>query len=194
MTATPLSIDGSFLFEHRVFLDDRGFFREWFRTEDLNTAGIEFRIAQANLSRSKRGVIRGLHFSVATAGQSKLMTCTDGEVEDVLVDFRIGSPTFLQSESISLSADSGKGIYVPTGVGHGFCARSESATVVYLTSSNYSPEFEKSVHPLDVELALNWRLPEGIVASLSAADQAAPTLDQALTLGIFPKLSKIRGR
>ena len=186
MTLQELTIMGSFLSTQKVFPDERGLFREWFRSEEIATIDPEFKVRQANYSLSKRSVIRGIHYSLAPEGQAKLVTCASGSIIDVLVDLRVGSPTYLNIEYIELAEDSGKVIYIPTGVGHGFAVVSDSASVVYLTSSEYAPEFEKSICPTDSELGIDWRLPVGQSGIMSAADINAPTLTEAKKSGDLP--------
>jgi dTDP-4-dehydrorhamnose 3,5-epimerase len=186
VTLQELSISGSFLSTHKVFPDERGLFREWFRSEEIATIDPEFKVRQANYSLSKRSVIRGIHYSLAPEGQAKLVTCASGSIVDVLVDLRVGSPTYLNIEYIELAEDSGKVIYIPTGVGHGFVVISDQASVVYLTSSEYAPEFERSICPTDPELGINWQLPNGETGIISKADNEAPMLSQAKASGDLP--------
>jgi dTDP-4-dehydrorhamnose 3,5-epimerase len=186
MTIQKLNIDGCYVIEHKTFPDDRGMFREWFKASDLQNLGISFNVEQANYSHSKVGVLRGIHYSVAPEGQAKLVTCGQGEIVDVLVDLRKGSPTYLNVEYVNLEANSGKTIFIASGVGHGFVVQSESASVVYLTSSGYAPDFEKSISPLDPALGIKWSVSIGSELLLSPADRSAPTLQEAESLGSLP--------
>jgi dTDP-4-dehydrorhamnose 3,5-epimerase len=104
----------------------------------------------------------------------------------VLVDIRVGSPTYLKIEYIELSEDSGRVVYIPTGVGHGFIVESETAAVVYLTSSGYAPQYEKAINPTDTELGISWPVPLGQLGVISKTDTEAPTLAQAKESGILP--------
>jgi dTDP-4-dehydrorhamnose 3,5-epimerase len=106
-------------------------------------------------------VIRGIHYSLAPDGQVKVVTCTSGVIVDVLIDIRLNSPTYLQVEYIELSEESGRVIYIPSGVGHGFIVQSDSASVAYLTSSKFAPEYEKAVYLNDPELGIIWPIPVG---------------------------------
>ncbi|CAB4867550.1 unannotated protein [freshwater metagenome] len=169
-----LSIQGLYKLTSPVWGDDRGYFREWFKLPDLTEAGISFTAAQANLSRSARNVVRGLHFSVAPEGQAKVVTCAEGELVDVMVDLRIGSPTFGVTELVTLRGGDGVSLYLPSGIGHGFCATSDDAVLVYLLSSTYNPSTELEVHPFDSELMVPW--PLSGEAILSPKDAAAPSL------------------
>jgi dTDP-4-dehydrorhamnose 3,5-epimerase len=187
MNIKRLEIDGCFVLEHKVFPDDRGLFREWFKAEETRKLAPDFEVKQANFSISKRGVIRGIHYSLAPAGQSKLVSCAQGGITDVLVDLRKGSPTYLKVEYAQLSESSGSTIFIASGVGHGFIVETESAAVVYLTSSAYAPQFEKAICPTDPDLEINWPLPDGVGYVISPADASAPTLTQADVAGDLPK-------
>jgi len=186
MTLQELSISGAYVATHRVFPDERGLFREWFKAEELVTIDKSFSVQQANYSKSKQSVIRGIHYSLAPQGQAKVVTCASGQIVDVMVDLRVGSPTYLKVEYLELSEDSGRVIFIPTGVGHGFFVKSESAAVVYLTSSGYAPEYEKAISPTDPELGISWTIPVGEFAIVSKADTEAPTLAQARESGDLP--------
>lgn len=181
-----LGIKGAFVNEHNVFGDNRGLFREWFKKSDFKKAGVDFDINQANFSQSVQGVLRGLHFSIAPKGQAKLVTCTSGEIIDVIVDLRLDSPTYLKVEMVPLKADAGDVLYIPTGVGHSFLVLSQTASVAYLTSSEFDAENEKTISPLDPELGIAWPVIPGVDFALSERDKAAPTLAEAAVQGILP--------
>lgn len=181
---SPLDIDGAFRLSSPVHEDERGAFREWFKYRDLDVAGLAWTVVQANLSRSARDAVRGLHFSLAPEGQAKIVTCVDGELVDVLVDVRDGSPTFGRVVTVSLIAG-GVSVYVPSGVAHGWCAVSEWATLCYLLSSPYAPELEREVHPLDPDLQIAW--PLSGPAILSPKDAAAPSLAECRARGELPR-------
>ena len=186
MTLQELSIAGAYIAAHRVFPDERGLFREWFKAEEIATIDSAFSVQQANYSKSNQNVIRGVHYSLAPKGQAKLVTCASGQVIDVLVDLRVGSPTYLRVEYVELSEDSGRVVFIPTGVGHGFIVKSESAAVVYLTSSGYAPDYEKAICPTDPELGIRWPIPLSELGIISKADSEAPTLAQAKESGALP--------
>ena len=189
MTLQELSISGAYVVTHKVFPDERGLFREWFKADEIESIDETFTVEQANYSKSKQFVIRGIHYSVAPQGQAKLVTCASGQIVDVLVDLRVGSPSYLKIEYVELSEDSGKVVFVPSGVGHGFVVVSESAAVVYLTSSGYAPDYEKAINPTDPELGIIWPIPLGELGVISKADTEAPTLAQAKESGILPTFS-----
>lgn len=179
-------ISGCFVLEHSTYPDNRGLFREWFKADELATVSSSFSVQQANFSYSRKGVIRGIHYSLAPKGQSKLITCVYGQVTDVLVDLRKGSPTYLSVEYINLEAKSGKTVFIASGVGHGFIVESEEASVVYLTSSSFDPDFEKNINPLDSALGINWNIPVGAEMVISPADCSASSLQEADSAGNLP--------
>lgn len=176
-----LSIDGALLHTPRIHSDQRGDFLESFRTADLAQG---FGLAQVNSSVSRRGVLRGVHFADVPPGQAKYVMCVSGEVLDVVVDVRVGSPTFGRWEGVRLDDVTRCGMYLAEGLGHAFMALSESATVVYLCSTAYDPAREHGIHPLDPDLGIEW--PYDGEPILSEKDAAAPTLKQALDSGILP--------
>ena len=186
MSLQELSIASAFVASHRVFPDERGLFREWFKAEELASIDTDFSVQQANYSKSNQWVIRGIHYSLAPQGQAKVVTCASGKIIDVLIDLRTGSPSYLKVEYVELSEESGEVVYIPSGVGHGFIVESESAAVVYLTSSGYAPEYEKAICPTDKDLGINWPLPVGEVAIISSADTEASSLIRAKESGNLP--------
>lgn len=186
MSLQELSIDGAYVATHRVFPDERGLFREWFKAEEIASIDKDFSVQQANYSKSNQWVIRGIHYSLAPQGQAKVVTCASGRIVDVLVDLRTGSSSFMKIEYVELSEDSGKVVYIPSGVGHGFIVESETASVVYLTSSAYAPEYEKAICPTDEEIGIAWPLPVDEVGIISKADTEAPSLKMAKESGILP--------
>jgi dTDP-4-dehydrorhamnose 3,5-epimerase len=190
MELIPLSIEGLFVLEAPVWPDDRGFFREWFSAEALQVVGAGYEITQANFSHSEQNVIRGLHYSIAPEGQAKIVNCVYGNVLDVVVDIREGSPTYGVVELIPLSGDKGAVTVLPTGVAHGFSVQSQSAGVAYLLSSPYSPTFELGIKPLDPEIGVEWALLGEAI--LSEKDRGAPTLAQRAAAGQLPAYTSPR--
>ena len=176
MIATELSIPGTYLLESPVHADDRGFFREWFSLPDLVTAGLSFDAQQANLSVSKRDVVRGFHYSIAPQGHAKLVTCALGEFDDVIVDIRVGSPTFGTVEVVSLAVDAGRSVLLPVGVAHGFCVTSDLAAICYLLSSPFNGPMELEIDPFDPDINVAWQLRGGAI--VSEKDAHAPSLAQ----------------
>jgi len=121
MELIPMGIEGVWLAESPVWSDDRGFFREWFKSVDVkNVTGHDFGIEQANISLSSRGTLRGIHYSIAPRGQAKWITCVSGSIKDVIVDIRPDSQTFGKWIEVELSGDSGKAVFISEGLGHGF--------------------------------------------------------------------------
>lgn len=184
MSATPLVIAGAFVLDRPVWPDDRGFFREWFTNAQLADVDANFTVAQANLSMSRRDVVRGLHYSLAPEGQAKVVTCAWGQLVDVLVDIRVGSSTYARVAMIELAADETNSVYVPAGVAHGFCVTSEVAALTYLLSSPFNAPCEFEITPFDPELAIAW--PVAGEPVLSAKDADAPTLRERLAAGQLP--------
>ena len=186
MQATPYSISGVWRFDPVLRPDDRGVFLESFKESVfVETVGHSFDLAQMNISVSRAGTVRGVHFADVPPGQAKYVQCFSGKILDIVVDIRVGSPTFGQYEAIELDADSRSGLYISVGLGHAFCALSDSATVGYLCSEGYSPEREHGIYPLDPDLALPW--PQGEHSVLSPKDAAAPPLAEAITSGLLPQ-------
>jgi dTDP-4-dehydrorhamnose 3,5-epimerase len=179
----PLPIEGAYEISPALHGDPRGMFLEWYRFDRLaDELGHPLRLAQANLATSAAGVVRGIHFADVPPGQAKYVTCVRGSVLDVVVDLRVGSPTFGRWEAVLLDDVERRCVYVAEGLGHGYCAVSD-ATVVYLCSETYRPSGEHGVHPLDPEIGIAWPSSHPV---LSGRDAAAPTLAEALRLGLLP--------
>jgi len=181
---TPLSIEGSWLFTPVLRPDDRGVFLESYKESAIEPAiGHAFTLKQMNISQSRSGTVRGVHFADVPPGQAKYVQCFSGRILDIVVDIRVGSPTFGQWDAIELDDESRKGLYISEGLGHAFCALTDSVTVGYLCSEPYAPTREHGIHPLDTDLALPW--PSNDVV-LSPKDAAAPTLAEAVQTGLLP--------
>jgi dTDP-4-dehydrorhamnose 3,5-epimerase len=155
-----------------VFGDRRGFFAETYRADALAELGVSDAFVQDNHSRSERGVVRGMHFSVG-AGQAKLVRCARGSILDVVVDIRRGSPTFGEWESHLLDDAQMRQLYVPIGFAHGFCVTSEVADVVYKCSSYYHADLEQGFAYDDPQVGIAWPRLELVV---SERDTGAPLL------------------
>ncbi|MFF8842913.1 dTDP-4-dehydrorhamnose 3,5-epimerase [Streptomyces sp. NPDC015127] len=180
-----LSIGGAWVHEPKVFPDSRGSFHEWFRAPDFAEAtGHRLRLEQANCSVSARGTLRGIHFADVPPSQAKYVKCVRGAVVDVIVDIRVGSPTYRRWEAVRLDDADHHAVYLAEGLGHAFMALTDDATVVYLCSEGYAPEREHGIHPLDPDLGIEW--PEGVAPLLSDKDAAAPTLAEAERQGLLP--------
>lgn len=188
MQIDRLAVPGSLVFTPTVFADERGAFLEWFRQDQFAAElGHRLDLAQANWSVSRRGVIRGLHYADVPPGQAKYVTCVRGAVLDVVVDLRVGSPTFGRNDAVRLDETNRRAVHLSEGLGHGFCALEDDTTVLYLCSTGYDPAREHGVHPLDPALGLPW--PDDVEPVISGKDAAAPSLAQALEAGALPTLA-----
>ena len=196
MQARPLAVSGAWELTPVQHRDERGTFLEVFSDSALRAAtGRGLKIAQVNTSVSKAGVVRGIHLSDVPPGQAKYVTCARGAVLDVVVDLRVGSPTFATWEGVLLDEADRRAVLVPEGLGHGFCALTPEATVTYLCSTGYAPQHERGVNPFDPELAIDWPREdlEGTPLELftSPKDAAAPSLAEAVRSGILPRLEDV---
>jgi dTDP-4-dehydrorhamnose 3,5-epimerase len=180
-----LKVPGAWSFTPRQFPDPRGVFLEWFKADALEQVlGHRLQVAQANHSVSARGTLRGVHFADVPPGQAKYVYCTRGAVLDVVVDLRVGSPTFGVSDAVRLDDQDRRGVYLSEGLGHAFLALTDDANVTYLCSTPYAPGREHGISPLDPALDLPW--PDDVEPLLSDKDAAAPTLEQARESGLLP--------
>ena len=178
MELTPLGIEGAWLAESPVWSDDRGFFREWFKSGRIEQVlGREFNVEQANISSSTKGTVRGIHYSLAAKGQAKWVTCVSGLIKDVILDIRPNSKTYGKWIEVELSGTSGNAVMIGEGLGHGFISLADVSTVAYLVSSPFSPSEEFEINPLDPAIAIRWGLPLSEL-KISEKDSNAPTLEQ----------------
>ena len=196
----PLGIDGAWSFTPRIHTDDRGTFLEWFHASELAASlGYQMDIAQANCSVSRRGVLRGIHYADVPPGQAKYVTCVRGAILDVVVDLRVGSPTFARWEAVRLDDENRQAVLLAEGLGHAFMALADQSTAMYLCSTPYAPGREHGVHPLDRDIGINW--PADLQLVLSEKDAAAPSLEKARAAGLLPDYAtcldyatRLRGR
>ncbi|MFI2620354.1 dTDP-4-dehydrorhamnose 3,5-epimerase family protein [Streptomyces sp. NPDC018584] len=187
-----LAVEGAYEFTPTVFPDRRGLFvTTYHQPQFTDTSGHAFPVFQTCQSRSRRGVVRGVHFTATPPGMAKHVTCGRGRALDFVVDLRVGSPTFGEWDTVELGQDTFRSTYLPVGVGHVFVALEDDTTMVYLMSGPYVAEHELAVSPLDPELALPLTL-EGVEPVMSERDVAAPTLAQALEAGILPDYAACR--
>ena len=187
MNLNALGIDDVWLAESPVWSDDRGFFREWFKTTDVkNAIGRDFVIEQANISFSSRGTLRGIHYSIAPRGQAKWITCVSGSIKDVIVDIRPASKSFGKWIEVELRGDSGLAVFISKGLGHGFIALEDNTAVAYLVSTPFSPTDEFEINPLDEKIGINWGMDLSEL-EISDKDKNAPTLAERLAEGKLPK-------
>ena len=176
MKITPTALPGVLVIEPRVWSDDRGFFFESWNARALAAAGIDATFVQDNHSRSRRGVLRGLHYQIENA-QGKLVRTVVGEVFDVVVDLRRSAATFGRAIGITLSADDRKMLWVPPGFAHGFLALSESVDFLYKTTDYWYPQHERTLLWNDAALGIAW--PLAATPILAAKDAAGTPLAHA---------------
>lgn len=161
------------IIEPRVYRDPRGFFVETFHADRYRAVGIDVLFVQDNQSRSRKGTLRGLHWQAGEHAQAKLVRVIAGEIFDVAVDVRLGSPTFGRWAGAQLSGDNFRQMYVPVGFAHGFCVLSEEADVEYKCSAPYHPPAERGLMWNDQEIGIRWPIDAPV---LSARDERHPTL------------------
>jgi len=187
MELTPMGIEGAWLAESPVWSDERGFFREWFKTENVKKKEVHnFNVEQANISSSVKGALRGIHYSLAEKGQAKWVTCVSGLIKDIIVDIRPNSKTFGKWIEFELSGTSGNSVLIGDGLGHGFVSLAEASIVAYLVSSPFSPTEEYEINPLDSAIGINWGLSIKEL-KISNKDKNAPTLEELRKQGKLPK-------
>ncbi len=178
MKVIPTAIPEVLILEPRVFADERGFFMEsWNQQAFDQAAGAAIRFVQDNHSRSRRGVLRGLHYQL-TRPQGKLVRVSAGAVFDVAVDVRHGSPTLGRWVGVELSAENARQLWIPPGFAHGFVVLTETADFQYKASDYYAPHDERCIAWNDAALAIQWPLPERIL-QLSAKDRQGCAWEQA---------------
>ncbi|MEA2411296.1 MAG: dTDP-4-dehydrorhamnose 3,5-epimerase [Thermoleophilaceae bacterium] len=170
MQTIATRLDGPLVVKPTVHGDERGFFMETYRRSLYSELGIGEEFVQDNHSRSRQGVVRGMHFQ---AGQAKLVRCARGQILDVLVDIRPGSPTFGHWEGYTIGEAGGEQVYCPDGFAHGFCVLSEVADVVYKVSTYYDPSIESGFRYDDPDVGIEW---PAIDLQPSERDARAPSL------------------
>ncbi len=174
MNLLPTAIPDVKLLAPRVFGDDRGWFYESYNAEVLGSLGIDVAFVQDNRSFSaKKGTLRGLHFQKAPHAQSKLLFCTRGEILDVAVDLRRGSPTYLRHVAVRLSAENKQMLFLPKGFAHGFLTLTDDVEVFYKVDALYCPESDRSIRFDDPQIAVPWGISD---PTLSEKDKNAPLL------------------
>jgi len=178
-----LNIPDVILVEPVVFPDQRGFFAELYKRTDYLANNIPYDFVQINMSFSRRGVVRGLHYQLRPMEQGKLVTVLKGKIVDVAVDIRKGSPWFGKYVMVELSADKPQLLWVPPGFAHGFQAL-EDSLVLYLVTKEYSPQHERCIRWDDSEIGIPWPIREKVI--LSEKDKKCPPLKQAETNFEYP--------
>jgi dTDP-4-dehydrorhamnose 3,5-epimerase len=175
----PCALPGLFTVHRKAHADDRGYFERLFCAETLEAAGWHGPIVHVNRSLTIHpGTVRGMHMQLAPHTEMKLVMCTRGELLDVAVDMRKGSPTFLQWHAEKLSADNGVALLVPEGYAHGFQALVPDVELVYCNTRAYAPGSEAGLHPLDPRVGIDWALP---VSNMSPKDAERAFLDESFT-------------
>lgn len=176
MASTKTEIEGVYIIEPKVFGDERGYFFESFNTERfLEETGIKTTFVQDNESKSKYGVLRGLHFQKPPYAQSKLVRVVKGRVLDVAVDIRVGSPTYGKYVAVELTEDNHRQLFLPRGMAHGFAVLSEEAIFQYKCDNLYHPESEGSIIWNDPQIGIDWGVADADVI-LSEKDKHHPIL------------------
>jgi dTDP-4-dehydrorhamnose 3,5-epimerase len=187
MEVIRTALDGVVILEPRIFGDERGYFFESFSQRDFEQRVCRTVFVQDNESRSRRGVLRGLHYQLPPHAQSKLVRVIDGRVLDVAVDIRRGSPTFGRHVAVELTGENHRQLFIPRGFAHGFVVLSDEALFQYKCDNFYAPQSEGAVAFDDPALGIDWQLPTGEIV-LSDKDRAHPTLAEAKVFAYADKL------
>jgi dTDP-4-dehydrorhamnose 3,5-epimerase len=181
---TAAEIPGVFVLEPDRFHDERGWFARTWAADELGSRGLEAALAQCSASfNARRGTLRGMHYQAPPAAEVKVVRCTRGAVFDVAVDLRPDAPTFLRWTGVELSAENGRGLYLPRGFGHGFLTLADATEVAYFISAPYTPAAARGVRWDDPSLGIRW---PGPVEVISQRDRDYPDLDPAM-------LSELKG-
>jgi dTDP-4-dehydrorhamnose 3,5-epimerase len=182
----PLDIAGAYELTPKQWGDDRGVFLEWYRGDLLDVQfGVGIGLRQANTSVSRRGVLRGVHYADVPPGQAKHVTATRGAALDIIVDIRVGSPTFGRWDAVLLDTVDRRAVYLAEGLGHAFLALEDDTTVSYLVSSTFDPAREHGISPLDPALGLELPIAADELV-VSQKDLDAPSLEAAAAAGALP--------
>ncbi|QAY63368.1 dTDP-4-keto-6-deoxy-D-glucose epimerase [Xylanimonas allomyrinae] len=197
MQIRELAVPGALEITPRQLGDPRGVFLEWFKAPVFEEAvGHPLDLQQVNCSVSAAGVLRGIHFADVPPGQAKYVMCTKGAVLDVVVDIRVGSPTFGRWDTVLLDDADRRAIYLAEGLGHAFMSLEDDSTVMYLCSAGYNPGHEHGVHPLDPAVGIEWpttdRHGNALEPLLSEKDATAPTLAEAAAQGLLPDYAAVQ--
>lgn len=181
MKFTETKLKGAFIIDLEQRPDDRGFFARTFCMEEFQEHGLKQTVAQCNLSfNHKKGTLRGMHYQIAPATETKLIRCTQGAIYDVIVDMRPNSPTYLLHIGVELTAENRRALYVPEMFAHGYQTLTDAAEVTYQVGEFYTPGYERGLHYDDPVLGIEWPLP---VSEISVKDAAWPLL-QSIPLGV----------
>lgn len=185
MRFEPTGIAGSWTVELPRFGDERGWFQEWFKLSRFSEEiGVDFKPVQANISKSRAGTVRGIHYSIAPQGQGKLVTVMSGAIDDYVVDIRVGSPTFGQWRRIRLDDSTARAVLIDPHLGHAFQALTENTVVSYLVTEEFNPSVEMGLSPTCPEIAITWS--NELPLLVSDKDSVAPTLERARLENVLP--------
>lgn len=190
MSVRELTVPGAWEITPAVHPDPRGRFFEWFTNREFTEmTGHRLDLHQANVSVSAAGVLRGLHFAQLPPSQAKYVTCLHGSVFDVVVDIRVGSPTFGRWDAVTLDTVSHRSVYLSEGLAHGFLALEDDSTVAYLCSAGYAPDREHTIRADDPDIGIEWPM---AAPALSDRDAAAPTLAEVRAAGLLPSWDDVQ--
>ena len=179
-------ISGSYEINNQVHSDNRGEFAEWFRADLFNSVtGRDLGLRQGNISVSKKGVVRGIHFADVPPGQAKYVTCPFGSIIDFIVDIRVGSPTFGQWEAVEVSSKLRNAVFLSEGLGHAFVSLQDETVVSYLVTDTFKPDREHGINPLDPDLNIDFGMSSELLL-FSEKDKEAPSLSEAQASGLLP--------
>ena len=197
MEIRELKVGDAYEVTPKILGDSRGAFLEWFRADRLQEAtGRRLELLQANASISSAGAVRGIHFADVPPSQAKYVSCPRGALLDVVVDIRVGSPTFGAWDAVLLDDVDRRGVFVSEGLGHGFMALEDDTMISYLCTAPYTPAREHGVHPLDPAIGIEWptvgRDGHGLEPLLSAKDAEAPSLEDAKAQGLLPAYDEVQ--
>jgi dTDP-4-dehydrorhamnose 3,5-epimerase len=197
MEIRELKVGDAYEVTPKILGDSRGAFLEWFRADRLQEAtGRRLDLRQANASISSSGAIRGIHFADVPPSQAKYVSCPRGALLDVVVDIRVGSPTYGAWDAVLLDDVDRKGVFVSEGLGHGFMALEDNTMISYLCTAPYTPAREHGVHPLDPAIGIEWpttgRDGRALEPLLSAKDTEAPSLADAEKQGLLPAYDEVQ--
>jgi dTDP-4-dehydrorhamnose 3,5-epimerase len=197
MEIRELNVKDAYEIRPQIHGDRRGAFLEWFRADKLEEAtGRRLDLLQANASISAAGAVRGIHFADVPPSQAKFVTCPRGALLDVVVDIRVGSPTFGAWDAVLLDDVERRAVFVSEGLGHGFMALEDDTMISYLCTATYNPGREHGIHPLDPALGIDWpstgRDGSALEPLLSDKDTAAPSLAQAREDGLLPDYAEVQ--
>jgi len=197
MEIRELKVGDAYEVTPKILGDSRGAFLEWFRADRVQEAtGRRLDLRQANASISSAGAIRGVHFADVPPSQAKYVTCPKGALLDVVVDIRVGSPTFGAWDAVLLDDVDRRGVFVSEGLGHAFMALEDDTMISYLCTAPYTPAREHGVHPLDPAVGIEWpttgRDGAELAPLLSAKDAEAPSLDEAAAQGLLPTYDAVQ--